>query len=124
MRTLISSSNSLKSKTACFSLTYGFRLKNEKIPIISYRLIHSRLLFVCCIKKITCKWETADSSFYLLRYMLFFLYKSRKLGSYKSLINRMASPVDFISGPSSRLTFGNLSKEKTGSFIAYPTNRL
>src|SRR5580658_184059 len=57
---------------------------------------------------------------YLLRYILRSLYNCRKLGSRKSLMNRMASPVDFISGPSSLLTPGNLLKLKTGSLIANP----
>ena len=35
-------------------------------------------------------------------------------------MKRMASPVDFISGPSSLFTPGNLLKENTGSFIAKP----
>ena len=35
-------------------------------------------------------------------------------------MNRMASPVDFISGPSSLLTPGNLLKLKTGSLMAKP----
>src|SRR5579863_6250640 len=59
---------------------------------------------------------------YLLRYMLLSLYNLRKLGSRRFFIKRIASPVDFISGPSSLLTPGNLSKLKTGSFIAYPFN--
>jgi hypothetical protein len=36
------------------------------------------------------------------------------------LINLIASPVDFISGPNSLLTPGNLLNEKTGSLIANP----
>ena len=32
----------------------------------------------------------------------------------------MDSPVDFISGPSSLFTLGNLLKENTGTLIAYP----
>jgi len=35
-------------------------------------------------------------------------------------MKRMASPVDFISGPSSLLTPGNLLKENTGSLMAKP----
>ena len=35
-------------------------------------------------------------------------------------MNCIASPVDFISGPSSLFTSGNLSNENTGIFIAYP----
>jgi hypothetical protein len=37
-------------------------------------------------------------------------------------MNKILSPVDFISGPSALFTFGNLLKEKTGCLIAYPFN--
>src|SRR5690606_29453350 len=63
----------------------------------------------------------ADPSvYYLLRYIDFFAYISLKNGSSRSLMKRMASPVDFISGPSCLSTSGNLSKEKIGSLMAYP----
>src|SRR6476659_7838353 len=57
---------------------------------------------------------------YLLKYILLSLYNCLKYGSRRSLIKRIASPVDFISGPSSLLTPGNFSKLNTGSFIANP----
>ena len=47
------------------------------------------------------------SSAYLLKYKLRSLYTFLKKGSFKSGMNRMASPVDFISGPSSFFTLGN-----------------
>ena len=37
-------------------------------------------------------------------------------------MNAIASPVDFISGPNSLRTSGNLSQEKTGSLTANPTS--
>ena len=37
-------------------------------------------------------------------------------------MKRILSPVLFISGPSCLLTLGNLLNEKTGCFIAYPSN--
>src|SRR5690606_13837579 len=57
---------------------------------------------------------------YLLKYIDFLAYISLKNGSSRSLMKRMASPVDFISGPSCLSTSGNLSKEKIGSLMAYP----
>ena len=47
-------------------------------------------------------------STYLLKYKLRSLYTLRKNGSRRLGMNRMASPVDFISGPSSFFTLGNL----------------
>src|SRR5690606_30040123 len=55
---------------------------------------------------------------YLLRCMLRSLYSWRNQGSRRDLIKWMASPVLFISGPNSLLTFGNLLKLNTGSFTA------
>ena len=46
---------------------------------------------------------------YLLKYKFRSLYTLRKNGSCKSGMNRMPSPVDFISGPNSLLTSGNFS---------------
>ena len=57
---------------------------------------------------------------YFERYILLSLYSCLKYGSFRSLIKRIASPVDFISGPSSLFTPGNLSKLNTGSLMAYP----
>ena len=42
--------------------------------------------------------------------------------SVMSSTNAIASPVDFISGPSSFVTSGNLSHEKTGSLTAKPVS--
>ena len=46
---------------------------------------------------------------YLLRYKLRSLYTFLKNGSRRLGMKRMASPVDFISGPNSLLTLGNFS---------------
>src|SRR5690606_456195 len=54
--------------------------------------------------------------------MDFCFTNSLKTGSCKSLIKRIASPVDFISGPSCLSTSGNLEKENTGSLIAHPVS--
>src|ERR1700744_4172811 len=59
---------------------------------------------------------------YLERYILLSLYSFRKPGSRRSLMNRIASPVDFISGPSSIFTPGNLLKLNTGSLMANPSS--
>ena len=37
-------------------------------------------------------------------------------------MKRIASPVDFISGPSSLFTLGNLLNENTGSLMAQPSS--
>src|SRR5690606_8462323 len=50
----------------------------------------------------------------------FLLYNSLKYGSCKSLMKRIASPVDFISGPNCLSTSGNFEKENTGSLMAKP----
>ena len=55
---------------------------------------------------------------YLLKYRFLSAYTFLKKGSFKSLINCIASPVDFISGPNSLFTLGNFSNEKTGILIA------
>src|SRR5699024_8667233 len=39
-------------------------------------------------------------------------------GCFKSSMNRIASPVDFISGPNCLSTSGNLLNENTGSLMA------
>ena len=43
-----------------------------------------------------------------------------EFNGFKLSMNKMLSPVLFISGPNCLFTFGNLLNEKTGCFIAYP----
>src|SRR5688500_13710143 len=81
-------------------LLHLFRYQNH-FPVHSFRFIQRQIEYP-----------------YLLRYMLRSLYNCLKYGSRKSLMNRIASPVLFISGPSSLLTPGNLLKENTGSLMA------
>ena len=55
--------------------------------------------------------------------MFFCFTNSRNSGSFRSLMNKIASPVLFISGHNSLFTLGNLSKLKTGCLIAQPAGR-
>ena len=52
------------------------------------------------------------------RYRFRISYGRRKCSSVSVSTKTMASPVDFISGPNSLGTSGNLSHEKTGSLMA------
>ena len=59
---------------------------------------------------------------YRLRYRFRISNGFAMCSSVMSSTNAIASPVDFISGPSSLVTSGNLSHENTGSFTAKPVS--